>query len=60
MTRFYSFLQSIAMAHQDEDKGATMVEYGLIVAAIAIVVVVGAKVFGSSLSSFFGSLAGAI
>ena len=48
------------MAHQEEDKGATMVEYGLIVAAIAIVVVVGAKVFGSSLSSFFGSLAGAI
>lgn len=40
-----------------DDEGATMVEYGLIVAAIALVVVVGAGVFGDELSSFFEDLA---
>ena len=39
-----------------KDEGATMVEYGLIVAAIALVVVVGAGVFGDELSAFFENL----
>jgi pilus assembly protein Flp/PilA len=39
-----------------DDEGATMVEYGLIVAAIALVVVVGAGLFGDDLSEFFVDL----
>jgi len=39
------------------EKGATMVEYGLLVAVIALVVIVGAAVFGSSLSSAFSGWA---
>lgn len=39
-------------------KGATMVEYGLLVAVIALVVIVGAAAFGSSLSGFFTDWAG--
>jgi pilus assembly protein Flp/PilA len=42
------------------EEGATMVEYGLLVAAIALVVVVGAKTFGTSLSGFFTSAAGSL
>jgi pilus assembly protein Flp/PilA len=58
MTKLIIFLQSyIATREASEDRGATMVEYGLIVAAIALVVVVGATVFGDALSSFFSGLA---
>ena len=42
------------------DRGATMVEYGLIVAAIAVVVAVVAQVFGSSLSSLFSTFVSSI
>jgi pilus assembly protein Flp/PilA len=38
---------------RDDDRGVTMVEYGLMVAAIALIVVVGAKVFGNALSTAF-------
>jgi pilus assembly protein Flp/PilA len=37
---------------RDED-GATMVEYGLMVALIAVVVAVAAKVLGSDISTLF-------
>ncbi len=38
----------------------TMVEYGLLVALIAIVVAVAAKVLGSSVSSLFNTVAGSV
>ena len=65
MARLFTFLQSYLVTRQapdlsstDEDRGATMVEYGLIVSVIALVVVVGATVFGNALSTFFSDLAG--
>jgi pilus assembly protein Flp/PilA len=42
---------------RDDDRGVTMVEYGLMVAAIALIVVVGAKVFGNALSTAFSGWA---
>jgi pilus assembly protein Flp/PilA len=36
-----------------DDRGVTMVEYGLMVAAVALIVVVGATVFGNALSNAF-------
>ncbi|HYU11296.1 MAG TPA: Flp family type IVb pilin [Stellaceae bacterium] len=48
--------------HRDES-GATMVEYGLLVALIALVVGLGAQIVGTQLSSMFskiGSYVGAI
>jgi pilus assembly protein Flp/PilA len=42
------------------EEGATMVEYGLLIAAIALVVVAGAQVFGTSLSGFFNAAAGSL
>ncbi|CAI3801971.1 Flp family type IVb pilin [Pseudarthrobacter sp. MM222] len=41
---------------RNEEKGATAVEYGLMVALIAVVLVVGVGAFGSSLNSFFTTL----
>lgn len=42
---------------KDEDRGATMVEYALLVSLIAIVAIVGVTVFGNAISSFFSGLA---
>ena len=60
MTRFIVFLQSFIASHESEDEGATMVEYGLIVVAIALVVVLGARTFGNALSTFFTGLVGSL
>lgn len=62
MARLITFLQTYldTKDQQDDDQGATMVEYGLIVSVIALVVVVGAGVFGTALSTFFSDLAGSL
>ena len=43
---------------RNDEKGATAVEYGLMVALIAVVLVVGVGAFGTSLNGFFSSLFG--
>ena len=67
VARLFTFLQSYLATRQpgetgesNDDTGATMVEYGLIVSVIALVVVVGATVFGTALSTFFSDLAGSL
>lgn len=42
---------------QKSDRGATAVEYGLMVALIAIVVIVAVTLLGTNLSSLFNSVA---
>jgi len=42
------------------DRGATMAEYAILVAVIAIVVIVGARSLGTSVNSRFDNTAGAI
>lgn len=49
----YSFFTS---PKQDDDRGATVVEYGLLVALIALVVIGAITLFGQQLSDFFGGL----
>jgi pilus assembly protein Flp/PilA len=44
---------------QDED-GATMVEYGLLIALIALVAIVGVKTLGTNISSLFTTVAGSV
>lgn len=58
MIKLYTKVQNHIASREAEvqDEGATMVEYGLIVAAIALVVVVGAGIFGGNLSQFFQDL----
>jgi pilus assembly protein Flp/PilA len=43
-----------------DDEGATMVEYGLLVAFIAVVALVGVKTLGTKLNALFGSVAGSL
>lgn len=45
---------------RNDEKGATAVEYGLMVALIAVVLVVGVTAFGSTLSTFFTDLSGKV
>ncbi|WP_457185361.1 Flp family type IVb pilin [Nocardioides sp. P5_E3] len=40
-----------------DERGATATEYGLLVGFIAIVIVVGVGLFGSSLNTYFSGLA---
>ena len=54
--RYVDIKNRIAEFGAKRDEGATMVEYGLIVAAIALVAVVGAGIFGDELSTFFDEL----
>jgi pilus assembly protein Flp/PilA len=42
------------------EEGQTMAEYGLLIAFIAIVALVGVTILGKSLSKFFSDLAGQI
>jgi pilus assembly protein Flp/PilA len=42
---------------QNSERGATAVEYGLMVALIAIVIIVAVQLLGSNLSSLFNSVA---
>ena len=43
-----------------EDDGQDVVEYGLLIAAIAIVVLVGVGIFGGNVNTWFANLAGRI
>jgi pilus assembly protein Flp/PilA len=44
----------------DQEAGATAVEYGLMVALIAVVVIVAVTLLGTNLSSLFNSVAGKV
>jgi pilus assembly protein Flp/PilA len=52
-------MQSILQFIRDED-GQDVVEYGLLIATIAIVVLVGISIFGNNISAWFQALAGRI
>jgi pilus assembly protein Flp/PilA len=43
-----------------DEEGATMVEYGLLVALIALVAIVGVTLLGTKLSSLFTTVAGSV
>jgi len=53
------YLQILLNA-RDEARGASAVEYGLLVALIAVVMAVGAALFGTELNNLFTSVAGQI
>lgn len=43
-----------------DEEGATMVEYGLLVALIALVAIVGVTLLGTNLSKLFTAVAGSV
>ena len=50
----------VAIERAEAERGATMVEYALIVGAIALVVVIGAGVFGQGVLALFDDFAAAM
>ena len=55
----FTYLVKLNMMWRKDD-GATMVEYGLMVALIALVVAVGAGVLGVGINDLFGKAAGEV
>jgi pilus assembly protein Flp/PilA len=51
-----TLMNRIALREHHEDRCATVVEYALLVALIALVVIGAITIFGSSLADFFGGL----
>lgn len=55
------FLQSyLTSLLNRDDRGATAVEYGLMVALIAVVIITAVTLLGNNLSALFNKIAGAI
>jgi pilus assembly protein Flp/PilA len=53
-------LQSLLNSLRSEEKGATAVEYGLMVSLIAIVIIVAVALVGTNLSTLFNTVAGKV
>ncbi|MFU8891663.1 MAG: Flp family type IVb pilin [Anaerosomatales bacterium] len=49
-----------ARTWMDSDEGATALEYGILVALIALVIIVGVAAFGGALNTFFGGITGQV
>ncbi len=60
MTKFYATLLSFVAAPKRDEKGATAVEYGLLVALIAAVIIAGVVLLGDNLLALFNSVGGTI
>lgn len=57
MINFLLTLQSLVSSRIDrDDEGATMVEYGLMVALIAVIVAVAAGVLGGGIATLFNEV----
>ena len=52
-----STLTKFQVRFQDPERGATAVEYGLMVALIAVVIIVAVKLLGTNLSTMFNRTA---
>jgi pilus assembly protein Flp/PilA len=48
------------VAEASDDEGAAMVEYGLLIAFIALIALVGVKLVGTSLNTLFTNIANAL
>ena len=56
----YQFLSAWLTAHIKSDRGASLVEYALLVALIAVVCIVAVTFLGKSASSKFSSVGSAV
>ena len=61
MLHFFAMLNEFAKDRvESEDKGATMVEYGLMVALIAVIVAVAVGPLGIAIAAMFAGVTGTI
>jgi pilus assembly protein Flp/PilA len=56
MTKLFTKVQAAVADRQQDEEGAAMVEYGLLVALIAVVVAVGAGLLGVRIDALFDSI----
>ena len=59
MTQLYVYLKTRLAAH-DGERGATAVEYGLMVALIAVVIITAVTLLGTNLAARFNQIAVAV
>ncbi len=60
MLSIISFIQTFFADRRDDDKGAAMVEYGLLVAGIAVVVGAAAVLLGGAITGLFNDVIAAL
>ena len=53
-------MRDLVMSFLKNDSGATAIEYGLIAAGIAVVIIVAVQAVGTSLQGTFNTVAGAV
>ena len=53
MTKLFTKVQSAIAARRNDEEGAAMVEYGLLVAGIALVAVIGVNALGVRVDALF-------
>ncbi len=58
MTKLYASLSAFSAGWRRDDRGVTSVEYGLMVALIAIVIITAVALVGTNLSALFNNIAG--
>ena len=60
MLYLWTWMQALGTGLRHRDEGATMVEYGMLVAAIALVVVVGAIALGATVFGWFDNASSSV
>ena len=60
MTKLVTMVQSRIATRNQDDEGATMVEYGLMVALIAVICLTAVALIGTKLNTAFTAIAAAI
>ncbi len=60
MIHFLQTFQAWLAARADDESGATMVEYGLLLALIAVVCIVAVGLVGTNASTLFNNIAGSL
>lgn len=60
MLTLLAFMNSFLTRVRQDDRGVTAVEYGLLVALIAVVIIVAVAALGTNLSTLFSSVASKI
>jgi pilus assembly protein Flp/PilA len=60
MTKLFVSLQALVNSLRTDEKGATAVEYGLMVSLIAVVIIAAVTLIGTNLRTIFTTVAGSL
>lgn len=53
-------MRNMILKFARDEEGATMVEYGLLIALIAVVAIVAVRTLGTNISTLFNTVAGSV